>query len=147
MDESILVILNDAPCSKLAVEFLAHCPLNYAEVQVTIMHIFREPTGSEAMMGKKFLQAQKEKVREAIFTARQRLIEAGYPPDNVYTHIETQPYPTMADGIIAEIDKGKYNIVVIGRKKMSKSEEFVLGDACIKVIRAVEKATVIVVKC
>jgi nucleotide-binding universal stress UspA family protein len=147
MKTSILVVLNEAPCSKLAVEFLAQCPLNHSEVQVTLLHVFREPTGSEAMMGRKFLRGQKEKVEEEISTARQRLIEAGYPPDNIHALIETQPYPTVADGIIAEVDEGEYNIVVMARKKMSKSEEFVLGDASIKVIRAVEKATVVVVKC
>lgn len=147
MNKSILVVLNEAPCSKVALEFLAQCPWRFSEVQVTILHVYREPAGSEKMMGKKFVKSQWEKIERAMSTARRRLIEAGYPPDNVHTHIDTQPYPTVADGIIAEVDKNGYDIVVIGRKHMSKSEEFVLGDASIKVIRALEKATVIVVKC
>jgi nucleotide-binding universal stress UspA family protein len=147
MNKSILVVLNDTPCSKRAVNFLALCPLSFSEVQITLLHVFRKPTGSEEMMGKKFSQAQKEKILAAMSTSRQQLVEAGYPPDNIHTHIETQPYSTVADGIIAEVEKGDYDMVVIGRKKMSKSEEFVLGDASIKVIRNVEKATVIVVRC
>jgi len=99
------------------------------------------------MMGRKFFKSQKERVEKAMSNARQRLIEAGYPPDNVHTHIETQPYPTVADGIITEVNKNNHDIVVIGRKNMSKSEEFVMGDASIKLIRALEEATVIVVKC
>ena len=55
--------------------------------------------------------------------------------------------PTVADGIIAEFERGAYDLVVIGRKKMSKAEEFVMGDASIKLIRALDKAPVIVVKC
>jgi nucleotide-binding universal stress UspA family protein len=147
MDTSILVVLNDTPCSKVAVSFLTQCPLSSAEVQITLLHVFRKPTGSEEMMGKKFLQAQREKTEAAMCTARQVLIDAGYPPDHIHSHIETQPYATVADGIIAEVARGDYDIVVIGRKKMSKSEEFVLGDASIKVIRDVERATVIVVRC
>ena len=126
MNKSILVVLNDAPCSKLALEFLAQCPLSFSEVQITILYVFRKPSGSEEMMGKKFLKAQKEKIEKAMSTARQRLIEAGYPEDNVRTHIETQPYPTVSEGIIAEVNKENYDIVVIARKNMSKSEEFVL---------------------
>lgn len=147
MNKSILVVLNDTPCSELAVNFLAQCPLSFSEVQVTLMHVFREPTGSEEMMGRKFLQSQKGKIEAAMTNARQRLVEAGYPPEHIHTHIETQPYSTVANGIIAEVEKGDYDMVVIGRKKMSKSEEFVLGDASIKVIRDIEKATVIVVRC
>lgn len=147
MNTSILVVLNDTPCSNLAVNFIAQCPLSFAEVQITLMHVFRKPTGSEEMMGKKFFQIQKEKTKQAMSLARQQLIEAGCPPDNIHTHIETQPHATVADGIIAEVDKGHHDIVVLGRKKMSKSEEFVLGDASIKVIRNVNKATVIVVRC
>jgi nucleotide-binding universal stress UspA family protein len=147
MNQSILVVLNDISCSKLAVDFLIQCPFSFAEVQITLMHVFRRPTGSEKMMGKKFMASRKEKIEMAISIARRRLMEAGYPPDHIRPHIETQPYATVADGIIAEVEKGDYDIVVIGRKKMSKSEEFVLGDASIKVIRDVEKATVIVVRC
>ena len=147
MSKSILLVLNETPCSKLAVEFLAQVPLSFSEVKITILHIFRRPTGSEEMMGKKFLQSQHEKVKAEMTDAQQRLTQAGYPADHIRIHIENKPYPTLADGIIAEVDKGNYDIVVIGRKKMSKSEEFVLGDASIKVIRALEKASVIVVKC
>lgn len=147
MDTSILVVLNDTPCSQAAVRFLTQCPLSLADVQVTLLHVFRTPTGSEEMMGKKFLQAQRDKTEAAMSAARHMLIETGYPPDHIHAHIETEPYATVADGIISEVDKGDYDIVVIGRKKMSKSEEFVLGDASIKVIRDIEKATVIVVRC
>jgi nucleotide-binding universal stress UspA family protein len=147
MNTSILVVLNDTPCSTLAVSFLTQCPLCSPEVQITLMHVLRKPTGSEEMMGKKFLHVQEEKIEAAMSAARHTLIEAGYLPDHIHTHIETQPYATVADGIIAEVEEGDYDIVVIGRKKMSKSEEFVLGDASIKVIRDVERATVIVVRC
>ncbi len=55
-------------------------------------------------------------------------------------------YPTVADGIIDQFKKGDYNIVVIGRKKMSKAEEFVLGDPCVKLVRELEGTAILVVK-
>ena len=66
MNKSMLVVLNDMPCSEKAVEFLAEAPLSFSEVQITLIHIFRKPTGSEEMMGKKFMEAQKEKIQTAI---------------------------------------------------------------------------------
>jgi hypothetical protein len=37
-------------------------------------------------------------------------------------------------------------MVVIGRKKMSKAEEFVMGDISVRLIRALEGVSVLVVK-
>lgn len=147
MSTSILVVFNETPCANLAVEFLAQMPLRFSEVRITLMHLFRKPTGSEEMMGRKFMQTQQKKMEVNMSNARRRLIECGYPQDNVHVTLETLPFPTVADGIIAELEKGKYDIVVIGRKKMSKSEEFVIGDASIKLIRALDRTTVIIVKC
>jgi len=147
VNQTILVIMNDMPCSKSTVEFLAQLPLCFAEIHVTLMHVFRKPAGSEEMMGKKFMQAEQEKILTAMSGARERLVTAGYPPDNIRLHLVEETYPTVADGIIAEFERGAYDLVVIGRKKMSKAEEFVMGDASIKLIRALDKAPVIVVKC
>ena len=36
-------------------------------------------------------------------------------------------------------------VVLIGRKRMSKAEEFVMGDISVKLVRALENAAVLVV--
>ncbi|GAB6906362.1 UspA domain protein [Desulfosarcina cetonica] len=147
MQQSILVVMNEMPHSTAAIDFLSRAPFNVDRVRVTLMHILRTPTGSEEMMGKKFMLAQQEKIEAAIAAACQRLVEAGYPAENLCTRLETQTYPTVTDGIIAEVEKGEYDMVVISRKRMSRSEEFVLGDASIGVIRALDNTAILVVKC
>jgi hypothetical protein len=52
----------------------------------------------------------------------------------------------VGEGIIDQVSEGQYNMVVIGRKKMSKAEEFVLGDPSIRLVRALEGIAVTVVK-
>jgi hypothetical protein len=37
-------------------------------------------------------------------------------------------------------------MVVLGRKRMSKAEEFVLGDVGVKLVRALEGVAILVVK-
>ena len=145
--QSILIIMNDASGSTAAVDFISHLPLIASEVNITLLHVFRQPSGSEKMMGKKFLKAQRERIRIAIADACRRLVTAGYREERIHPRLETEPYATVADGIIAEMGKEDYDIVVISRKRMSRSEEFVLGDASINVIRAVDDAAVVVVKC
>ena len=79
--------------------------------------------------------------------AKNRLIEEkGFKPDQVDIALLTDPYPSVTEGIIDFFKKGKFDIVVIGRKKMSKSEEFVLGDISIKLVRTLDNTSVLVVK-
>ena len=78
--------------------------------------------------------------------ARDRLIETGFNPKNVRVELITETYQTLADGIIDQYKKNNFDMVVIGRKRMSKAEEFVMGDPSIKLIRALEGASILVIK-
>ena len=78
--------------------------------------------------------------------AKKKLVDSGFLPDHTEVSLVTESYATVADGIIDQFRKGDYQMVVIGRKRMSKAEEFVLGDASIKLVRALEGTAVMVVK-
>ena len=78
--------------------------------------------------------------------ARDRLIETGFNPKNVRVELITETYQTLADGIIDQYQKNDFDMVIIGRKRMSKAEEFVMGDPSIKLIRALEGASILVIK-
>ena len=49
-------------------------------------------------------------------------------------------------GIMDLFKKGAYNMVVIGRKRMSKAEEFVLGDPSVKLVRSLEGVAIVIIK-
>lgn len=137
---------NESSSSQTALECLiniANCPQSS---QVTLLHIFRKPTGSEELMGKKFMEGAPARIKEAMERARQRLIEVGFPPEQVTIKFVETAYPTVADGIIDQYHQGDYNLVIIGRKRMSKAEEFVLGDTSVKLVRALDGTAVLVVK-
>ena len=143
---SILMAFNDSSSSRRALECLmrmSNCP---SENSITLLHVFRKPTGSEEMMGKKFMDSAPARIRQAMEAARNKLIEVGFRPENIKLLLTETPYPTVADGIIDQFQKGDYSMVVIGRKKMSKAEEFVLGDTSIRLVRALEGTAVLVVK-
>ncbi len=143
---SILMAFNDSSSCRSALECLtriANCP---EDSFITLLHVFRKPTGSEEMMGKKYMQNAPTRIKQAMEQARNDLIQAGFPPEQVKVIFVDTPYPTVADGIIDQFNKGEYNLVVIGRKKMSKAEEFVLGDPSIRLVRALDGTAVLVVK-
>jgi nucleotide-binding universal stress UspA family protein len=142
----ILMAFNDSSSSSTALDYLTKvfsCP---EECMVTLLHVFRKPTGSEEMMGKKFMRGAPERIRESMQAARQKLADAGFRPENITLRIVETTYPTEAEAIIEQFRKDTYNLVVIGRKRMSKTEEFVVGDTSIRLVRALEGTAVLVVK-
>jgi len=78
--------------------------------------------------------------------AKEKLIKNGFLAEKIEIELLQEPYETIADGIIDQAKKRGSNLVILGRKKMSKAEEFVMGDVSVKVIRALEGAAVLVVK-
>ncbi len=144
---SILVPLNDSVSSKSVVDFLVRMSLCPEDFHVTLVHVFRKPTSGEELMGKKFMESQPERLKFILQTAKERMVkEAGFNPAHIDLAFLTDPYASVTEGIIDFCKKGNYDMIVLGRKKMSKAEEFVLGDISIKLIRSLDHTHVLVVK-
>jgi nucleotide-binding universal stress UspA family protein len=116
------------------------------DCRVILFHILRKPSASEELMGKKFTEEQPKRFLTVLEKAKIKLIENGFKAEHIEIEIVSEAYPTVADGIINQCTKRNCTMVVLGRKRMSKAEEFVMGDVCIKLVRGLEKAAVLVVK-
>ena len=143
---SVLVALNDSVSSRWVLDFLSRMSLCPEDWKICLLHFYKEPSASEDLMGKKFTEAQPEKMKKLLERARNRLVESGYHPDRIEYSLITGPYPTVAEGIIDQAKKRQATMIVIGRKKMSKAEEFVKGDISVKLVRALDGVAVLVVK-
>ena len=145
MKNSMLIAMDDSLSSKAAVDFISELAICPEEVDITLLHVFRKPSAGENLMGEKFMKEQPAKYLNAMETARDKLVEKGCNPRMIAIKLVDEPYPTVAEGIIDQYNKGDYSIVVIGRKQMSKAEEFVRGDVSVKLVRALKGAAVLVV--
>ena len=146
MEKSILVAIKDSTSSRAVLKCLETTFLHREDLRITLFHIFKQPSASSELMGKKFTQKEAKRREAILLRAKERLGKSGFDLDRIETMLASEPYPTVADGIIDQQKKGNYDIIVIGRKKMSKAEEFVMGDASVKLVRAIENASVLVVK-
>jgi len=147
LSNSLLIPLNDSIASRAVVDFLINFSLDPSGCHITFIHVFRKPTSGEELMGKKFMEEQPAKYKSILEDARQRLIsEKGFKSDQIDIVLLTDPYPSVTEGIIDFFKKGQYDMVITGRKKMSKSEEFIMGDISVKLVRSLDKASVLVVK-
>lgn len=143
---SILFAVNESASSRGAVNYLATLPLKPEEVHIRLVHVFRKPSSGEEMMGKKYMAEQSDRYKKTLFRAKAQLVAAGFLESNIETELVAEPYETVSDGIMDVFGRKKYDMVVIGRKKMSKAEEFVLGDPSVKLVRALEGTAIVVIK-
>ncbi len=145
-NKSILVALNDSVSSRAVVDFLANMSLCPEDWDISLLHFFRKPSSSEVLMGKKFAADQPARLTSVLEKAKEKLVGSGFLSGKIEIELVKEQYETIADGIIDQANKRGSSMVIIGRKKMSKAEEFVMGDISVKVIRALEGAAVLVVK-
>ncbi len=131
--------------SRAALDYLIGLSMCPEDVQITLVHVFRKASASEELMGKRFTDKEVKRLSNLLQDANNTLVEKGFTPDNIRILMVEEHYPTIADGIIDQFKKEKYDMVLIGRKRMSKAEEFVMGDISIKLVRALENTAVLVV--
>ncbi len=144
---SILVPLNDSVSSRAVIDYLIGLPLCPDDIRMTLVHVFRKPTSGEELMGKKFMSEQPSRLRAVLQKARDRLVaEKGFAPEQIDVELLSEPFASVTEGIMSFYRQGEYDMVIIGRKNMSKSEEFVLGDVSVKLVRSLEHTSVLVVK-
>lgn len=146
MKNSILVALNDSVSSKKALDFMLKFSILPKDAYLTLLHVFRKPSSGEELMGEKFMKEQPVKFKQFLERTRDKLVQTGFDPERIKIKLATETYATTTEGIIDQFHKGDYNMVVLGRKRMSKAEEFVLGDVGVKLVRALEGVAILVVK-
>ncbi len=146
MKNTILAAVSDSPSSWAVIEFLGNLSLCPEQVEITLLNVIRKPTSGEELMGKKFIEEQPERYHKTLEKAKNRLVEKGFLEESIKIEVINHPFPTIADGVIDYFSKHHFNMVLIGRKKMSKAEEFVLGDVSVKLVRALDSTAVVVVK-
>ena len=146
MTISILAAINNSISSRWVVDFLCQMPLSPDEVDIKFVHILREPKSGEEFLGEQLMKNLPERFIEVLNNARKTMLDQGFKPERITTELITQDYPTITDGIIDTFRKGSYNMVVVGRKRMSKAEEFVLGDPSVKLVRELSGTAIVVVK-
>lgn len=138
--------MNNYDTSRSVLDYISTIGLCPDKVKITLLHILRIPSGGEELMGKRYIKGEPLKIKNCMENAKSDLVNAGFKNEFIYTSIIESSFSTVADGIIDYYNKHHHTMVVIGRKKMSKAEEFVLGDVSVKLVRSLENTAVVVVK-
>ncbi len=146
MKKRILVALSDSVTSQSVLDHMIEMNYYRDECQITLLHVFRKPAAQESLMGKKFTSEQEPRIMQILEKARKKLVDTGFDDNSIEIKLLIEQFPTVTDGIVHQFQQDDYQIVLIGRKHKSKSEEFVLGDISIKLVRILKNTAVVVVK-
>jgi nucleotide-binding universal stress UspA family protein len=92
----------------------------------------------------KELEVAEQEVLQAFDIARQKLIGAGVSPDRVKQKV-VKGVASRAGAIVDEAEKGGHDTIVVGRRGLSKIQEFFMGRVSSKVLQLARAQTVWVV--
>jgi len=146
VENSILVAVKDSVSSRIAVDYLCDLPLHKEDVHIVLLDVFRRPSlARDELMGEKFVEEETSRLLSILQEARDKLVEKGFSPDKVKIDFMLKPYPTVCEAIIDKLRQRDCNMLIIGRRRKSKAEEFMFGDVSVKLVRKLEGMAVCVV--
>ena len=114
-----------------------------------IFHIINEPETDffpNLTEKARWLQEEKEKAKGFMSEYRKLLVGTGISPEHVFIHVKVRYCPSVAECILKESKQMDCKTIVIGRKGVTREEEFLFGSVSNKIIHKAQDCTVWVVE-
>ncbi len=158
----ILVAIDGSGNSKRAVEYVADVVKGCRNFEITLLHIERLPDRdifADEDAWKKECVAHRGKIESFLSENKQMMADYGIPEKMVSTdYMESCDSPlagepsycslgvSIARDILHVAEKGHFGTVVIGRRGVSKAEEFMFGSVSNKIVHSGKNCTIWVVQ-
>ncbi|HSL17490.1 MAG TPA: universal stress protein [Methylomirabilota bacterium] len=135
----MLAAVDTSENSGRAVAYLARWAACSPEARVVLAHVVKEPS-EDLVPDRKDRDRQMEENREAagelLAKARECLKSAGVPAESIETKtLVCTPPDTVAGTLLAEKERDGYDTLVLGRRGMSKREEYIFGSVTTRLVR------------
>jgi nucleotide-binding universal stress UspA family protein len=149
VERHIMIAVDSSDNARRAVLFVGDFFGCYDGFQVTLLHIILEPEATffenDAVRTEWLAEKQRESER-IMKEYKAILIDAGFPENKVNARIDTMRAPSVADCIIKEQEDMKCCTIVVGRRGISKKEEFIFGSTSNRIIHEAKKCAVLVIE-
>lgn len=159
--KKILLAVDASDNAMRAVEYVGHVTGGCGGFSVELLCIEQLPHRDlhpDEAAWKKACEATRTGLRAFLDKARDRLVGMGLSPDRITEQYVAscasplgEPGPVCSRGagavqeILNALDAGGFGTVVVGRRGVSKAEEFLFGSVSNKIIHSVKDSTVWVV--
>jgi nucleotide-binding universal stress UspA family protein len=147
-DKNILVPIDSSEGAMRAVEHVA-ATLGGFDFKIHLLHVIRgmmdfHETVPHLFLPKIGLEDAKKETQAVFDRAKRCLTNAGFKVNQITTKITTDAQ-SRAEAIIQEAREQDYGTIVIGRRGLSKVQEFLMGRVSSKIIQTVRNRAVWVV--
>ena len=145
---SMLIAMDSSECSMQAIDFSGEL-MGGLDFNITLLHAVRGagtliPGAGNMFLSREDIQAQEDDIHAVFDQAKHRLINFGFKPENITSKIIAD-VSSRAKAIVQEAKKNRHTTIVVGRRGLSKVQEFFMGSVSNKVIQLAEEQAVWVV--
>ncbi|HJX31909.1 MAG TPA: universal stress protein [Thermodesulfobacteriota bacterium] len=135
---NLLLCIHNSPNVLKAAKYVANTFASQKETTVTVLEIVREPSFDLFNTREEWENAKKESQSEISRLTEQTqniLVEGGFPKESIQIKASHISKESVALKIMEEQEQFHYDTIVIGGTKMSKAQEFLFGNAAVKLVR------------
>jgi len=148
-NKNIVVAVDDSDNARRAVDYVGQLLGDSKGFKILLLHVIPEPEEDyfpDPEQKDRWLEHHRDKMGRRMQEYRQMLIDCGFRPEDVREQMSHRFCPSMAECILTERDKIRYDTIVVGRQGLSRSEEFLFGSISSKIVTHGRNCTVWVVK-
>jgi nucleotide-binding universal stress UspA family protein len=148
-DRNILIAVDESENSKRALLYVADFLGGFPGFKAIILSVIPVPDEGffeSAEARHAWIESEKEKISDILKRYRQILIQSGFPEEKVRTELVVDEKTSVSSVILKKQKELDSCTVVVGRRGISKSEEFLFGSVSNRVVHMGYKCSVWVVE-
>jgi len=148
-DKSLLIAVDGSENAKRAVLYVAEFLRGLPGYCITLLSIISEPP-PDYFSCKEERQAWEEeqgvKAEKMVAEYRGILIRSGFAENAINAVAALQDRPSVAECILSRLTELKCSTVVVGRRGISRKEEFLFGSTSSKILREAKDCSIWVIQ-
>lgn len=148
-DKDILIAVDGSENAKRAVIYVADFLRGIPGFHVTLLNIVSEPPEdyfSNNQEHKKWIEEHQEIAQQMLEDYRVILMQGGFKEEAIEAKVVMKSCFSIAECILSERTKHNSSAVVVGRRGISKKEEFLFGSTSNKILHEAKDCSVWVIE-
>jgi len=148
-ERHLLLAVDESENSKRAVMYVADFFSGNPDVFVTLLSIIPEPTDDFFPTEEKrqqWVEAQKTAMNSALDSYKGILLSAGLRDEQIEVRLIMRHCTSIGDAILEEQAKLRCCIVVVGRRGITRNEEFLFGSTSNRILHHATHCAVMIVE-
>ena len=127
----IVIAIDDSPRSLNAVEYVGNIAGHLSGLHLCLLHVYPEPPPDYYQAGatlEDYKMDQEERAKLLFAQARKILQGHGVAPQAITTRCRIAGQQSISSAILELQTKEQYGTIVVGKRGISKAEEFLFGS-------------------